>query len=80
MFRMFWQILAVYLAAVNLAAFAAFGIDKWKAMRQRLRLPAAPRLGRARAGGARRAAARARPGGSWTAGTSAAAANRWKAA
>ena len=35
MFRMFWQILAVYLAAVNLAAFAAFGIDKWKAVRQR---------------------------------------------
>lgn len=34
-FRMFWQILAVYLAAVNLAAFAAFGIDKWKAVHQR---------------------------------------------
>ena len=52
MFRMFWQILAVYLAAVNLAAFAAFGIDKWKAVRQRWRIPEATLLGLALAGGA----------------------------
>lgn len=52
MFRMFWQILAVYLAALNLAAFAAFGIDKWKAVRQRWRIPEAILLGLALAGGA----------------------------
>ena len=52
MFRMFWQILAVYLAAVNLAAFAAFGIDKGKAVRQRWRIPEATLLGLALAGGA----------------------------
>src|SRR5699024_662772 len=49
MFRMFWQILAAYLAAVNLAAFAAFGVDKWKAVRERWRIPEPTLLGLARA-------------------------------
>ena len=61
MFRMFWQILAVYLAAVNLAAFAAFGIDKWKAVRQRWRIPEATLLGLALAGGALGGPAGVRP-------------------
>lgn len=37
---MFYVIL-IYLQLVNLTAFAAFGVDKWKARRNRWRIPEA---------------------------------------
>ncbi len=35
------KIIAIYLAVINLAAFAAYGIDKWKAAHDRWRIPEA---------------------------------------
>ena len=40
------------LAAANLVTFAAFGIDKWKAVRHRWRIPEATLLGLSLIGGA----------------------------
>ncbi len=48
---LFWQMFAVYLAAVNLAAFAAFGADKYKAVRHRWRIPETTLLGLSLIGG-----------------------------
>lgn len=36
---MFWEILKIYLAVMNLAAFCMFGIDKSRARRGRWRIP-----------------------------------------
>ena len=44
-------ILLTYLAAVNLAAFTAFGIDKWKAAHRRRRISEASLLMYAAVGG-----------------------------
>ncbi len=44
-------ILLTYLAAVNLAAFTAFGIDKWKAAHRRRRISKASLLMYAAVGG-----------------------------
>ena len=49
---MFGSVVLFYLAGVNLAAFAAFGIDKWKAVRHRWRIPEATLLGLSLIGGA----------------------------
>ena len=49
---MFGSIVLVYLAGVNLVTFAAFGIDKWKAVRHRWRIPEATLLGLSLIGGA----------------------------
>ena len=42
---MLGSVVLFYLAGVNLAAFAAFGIDKRKAVRHRWRIPEATLLG-----------------------------------
>lgn len=49
---MLGSIVLFYLAAVNLVTFAAFGIDKWKAVRHRWRIPEATLLGLSLIGGA----------------------------
>ena len=49
---MLGSVVLFYLAGVNLAAFAAFGIDKWKAVRHRWRIPEATLLGLSLIGGA----------------------------
>ncbi|MBQ8100696.1 MAG: DUF1294 domain-containing protein [Paludibacteraceae bacterium] len=41
----------VYLAVINLTAFSAFGIDKWKALHARWRIPESVLLGLAAIGG-----------------------------
>lgn len=46
------SIVLFYLAGVNLVTFAAFGIDKWKAVRHRWRIPEATLLGLSLIGGA----------------------------
>lgn len=45
------KILIVYLIAVNVATFFVYGIDKWKAMHGKWRIPEATLLGLAVAGG-----------------------------
>ena len=35
----FWEIILIYLVAINLAAFFAMGLDKWKAKRNAWRIP-----------------------------------------
>ena len=49
---MLGSVVLFYLAAVNLVTFAAFGIDKWKAVRHRWRIPEATLLGLSLIGGA----------------------------
>ena len=49
---MLGSVVLFYLAGVNLAAFAAFGIDKRKAVRHRWRIPEATLLGLCLLGGA----------------------------
>lgn len=49
---MLGSIVLFYLAAVNLVTFAAFGIDKYKAVRHRWRIPEATLLGLSLIGGA----------------------------
>lgn len=41
----------IYLAIVNVVAFFAYGIDKWKAQRNRWRIPESVLLGLAAVGG-----------------------------
>ena len=52
MFRMFWQILAVYRAGDTRPAVGGFAIHKGTAVRPRGRIPEATLLGLALAGGA----------------------------
>ena len=47
----YFYVLAAYLAAVNLLAFILCGADKWKARRDRWRIPEATLLGLAALGG-----------------------------
>ena len=49
---MLGSVVLFYLAGVNLAAFAAFGIDKRKAVRHRWRIPETTLLGLCLLGGA----------------------------
>lgn len=46
------QIIIIYLVAINLVAFAAYGIDKWKAQHNRWRIPEATLIMLAVIGGA----------------------------
>ena len=48
---MFWEILAVYAAVVNLAVFCMFGIDKSRARRHQWRIPERRLLAMALLGG-----------------------------
>ena len=45
------KLLSIYLVAVNIVTLAAFGIDKWNAVRHRFRIPIVTLLGLAFAGG-----------------------------
>lgn len=45
------RLLCVYLLLVNVAAFFAYALDKWKAKHQRWRIPEATLLGLSLAGG-----------------------------
>lgn len=46
------QIVIIYLVVINIVAFAAYGIDKWKAKHNRWRIPEATLIGLAAIGGA----------------------------
>jgi uncharacterized membrane protein YsdA (DUF1294 family) len=46
------QIIIIYLVVINLVAFAAYGIDKWKAQHNRWRIPEATLIMLAVIGGA----------------------------
>lgn len=46
------QIITIYLVAINVIAFLAYGIDKWKAKRNKWRIPEATLIGIAIIGGA----------------------------
>ena len=48
---MIYQILCMYLLAVNLVLFALMGIDKWKAIKGKWRIPEKTLFGLAIAGG-----------------------------
>jgi len=39
MFPTVWKVLAVYLLVINLIAFLMMGLDKWRAKRDRWRIP-----------------------------------------
>ena len=45
------HIILIYLAIINVVAFFAYGIDKWKAQRKRWRIPESVLLGLAAVGG-----------------------------
>ncbi len=46
------QIVIIYLIVVNVVAFLAFGVDKWKSKRDKWRIPEAQLLGLAVIGAA----------------------------
>lgn len=46
------QIITIYLISINVITFLAYGIDKWKAKRNKWRIPEATLIGMAAIGGA----------------------------